>query len=196
MLLGGCASACVIFFLPRCASGVGNWDCVRSLCRWAVAWTFAWNFPCLAVLGAAASGRKLRLRSLRSLAVPLGGGANACVSFFLPRCARGSCKRLETAIAWGYVRSLCPCAVARKRAWIFSWFAVLGAAASGQNLRSRESTCWLGKARGIAHSHLDTCTCLPALVCLTCTWTFTLGYLHLLIHTWILTFGHLQVDTC
>ena len=50
------------------------------------------------------------------LAVPLGGCAKACVNFLLPRCARGGCKRSETAIARVYVRSLCRWAVARKLA--------------------------------------------------------------------------------
>ena len=51
--------------------------------------------------------------NLRSLAVPLGGCAKACVSFFLPRCARGGCKRSEKEHALIYVRSLCRWAVAR-----------------------------------------------------------------------------------
>ena len=70
--------------------------------------------------------------NLRSLAVPLGGCAKACVSFFLPRCARGGCKWLDTELALIYVRSLCRWAVARKLAFIFSWLAVLGAAAKGR----------------------------------------------------------------
>ena len=37
--------------------------------------------------------------NLRSLAVPLGGCAKACVSFFLARCARGGCKWSETELA-------------------------------------------------------------------------------------------------
>ena len=45
--------------------------------------------------------------NLRSLAVPLGGCAKACVSFFLPRCARGGCKWSDTELALIYVRSLC-----------------------------------------------------------------------------------------
>ena len=45
--------------------------------------------------------------NLRSLAVPLGGCAKACVSFFLARCARGRCKWSETELALIYVRSLC-----------------------------------------------------------------------------------------
>ena len=132
------------------------------------------NFSCLAILGAAASGRKLRLREStfarcverlrefflaslchrggckRSETVRLReytfarcaigrlrrrlrefflgslcyrGGCkrlatvscpNVCMSFFLPRCAGGSCKRSETEIARRiYVRSLCRWAVAR-----------------------------------------------------------------------------------
>ena len=42
--LGGCAKACVSFFLARCARGRCKWSetelaliYVRSLCRWAVA---------------------------------------------------------------------------------------------------------------------------------------------------------------
>ena len=34
--------------------------------------------------------------NLRSLAVPLAVAANACVSFWLARCARGGCKWSET----------------------------------------------------------------------------------------------------
>ena len=45
--------------------------------------------------------------NLRTLAVPLGGCAKACVSFFLARCARGRCKWSETELALIYVRSLC-----------------------------------------------------------------------------------------
>ena len=48
---------------------------------------------------------------LRSLAVPLGGCAKACVRFFLARCARGGCKWSETELALIYVRSLCRWAV-------------------------------------------------------------------------------------
>ena len=70
--------------------------------------------------------------NLRSLAVPLGGCAKACVNFFLARCARGGCKWSETELALIYVRSLCRWAVARKLACIFSWLAVLGAVASGR----------------------------------------------------------------
>ena len=67
-----------------------------------------------AVLGAAASGRKNgACANLRSLAVPLGGCANACVSFFLARCARGGCKRSQTEPALIYVLALCRWAVAR-----------------------------------------------------------------------------------
>ena len=54
--------------------------------------------------------------NLRSLAVPLDGCAKAGVSFFLPRCARGGCKRSETELALIYVRWLCRWAVARKLA--------------------------------------------------------------------------------
>ena len=43
--------------------------------------------------------------NLRSLAVPLGGCANAGVSFFLARCARGGCKWSDTELALIYVRS-------------------------------------------------------------------------------------------
>ena len=64
----------------------------------------------LAVLGAAASGPKLRLREFTFARCAV--GANACVSFFLGRCTRGGCKWSETAIARIYVRSLCRCAVA------------------------------------------------------------------------------------
>ena len=52
--------------------------------------------------------------NLRSLSVPLGGCANAGVSFFLARCARGGCKRSDTELALIYVRSLCRWAVAQK----------------------------------------------------------------------------------
>ena len=64
---------------------------------------------------------------LRSLAVPWGGCANAGVSFFLARCARGGGKWSETELALMYVRSLCR----------WAWLAVLGAAASDwkRNLR-------------------------------------------------------------
>ena len=51
--------------------------------------------------------------NLRSLAVPLGGCAKACVNFFVPRCAMGDCKWSETELALIYVRSLCRWAVAR-----------------------------------------------------------------------------------
>ena len=51
--------------------------------------------------------------NVRSLAVPLGGYAKACVNFFWVRCARGGCKRSETELALIYVRSLCRWAVAR-----------------------------------------------------------------------------------
>ena len=66
---GGCTKACVIFALARCARG----GCkrsetelaliyVRSLCRWAVARRLARFLPWLAVLRAAANGRKRSLR--------------------------------------------------------------------------------------------------------------------------------------
>ena len=70
--------------------------------------------------------------NLRSLAVPLGGCAKACVNFFLARCARGGCKWSKTELVLIYVRSLCRWAVARTLARVFSWLAVLGAAASGR----------------------------------------------------------------
>ena len=41
--------------------------------------------------------------NLRSLAVPLGGCAKACVNFFLARCARGGCNWLDTELALIYV---------------------------------------------------------------------------------------------
>ena len=100
--LGGCPDACVSFFLARCAIGTAasGWKLrlreftfARLLCRWAGARTLAWVLSWLAVLGAAASGRKLRLREL-TFPAPLVGCANACVSFFLARCARGGCKHL------------------------------------------------------------------------------------------------------
>ena len=69
---------------------------------------------------------------LRSLAVPLGGCAKACVGFFLARCARGGCKWSETELALIYVRSLCRWAVARTLARVFSRLAVLGAAPNGR----------------------------------------------------------------
>ena len=161
---------------------------VRSLCPWAATPTLVCFFSGLAVLGAAASGRKLRLReftfalcavgrlrqrlrwlflgslcqgrleavgnwdcaNLRSLAVPLGGCANACVSFFLARCSMGGCKRWETEIARIYVRSLCHWAVAPTLAWFFSGIAVLGAVASCwnwvcANLGSNLLCCDIGK---------------------------------------------------
>ena len=84
--------------------------------------------------------------NLRSLAVPLGGCANACVSFFLARCSRGGCKWSETELALIYVRSLCCWAVARTLVGVFSWLARLGAArlqvvgnGACANLRSLES---------------------------------------------------------
>ena len=40
--------------------------------------------------------------NLRTLAVPLGGCAKACVSFFLARCARGRCKWSETELVQKY----------------------------------------------------------------------------------------------
>ena len=50
--------------------------------------------------------------NVRSLAVPLGGCAKACVNFFWVRCARGGCKRSETeltlpftSVAPGYTRN-------------------------------------------------------------------------------------------
>ena len=69
--------------------------------------------------------------NLRSLAVPLGGCANACVNSFFPR-YRDGCKWSEMELALIYVRSLCCWAVARKLAKIFSWLAVLGAVTSGR----------------------------------------------------------------
>ena len=54
--------------------------------------------------------------NLRSLAVPWGGCAKACMNFFLARCARGGCKWSDTELALIYVRSLCRWAVARKLA--------------------------------------------------------------------------------
>ena len=99
MPLGGCAQAFLSFFLARCA---------RGGCKW--------------------SETELAL-ILRTLAVPLGSCANACANFFLARCARGSCKWSETGLRLIYVRSLCRWAVARTLAGIFSWLAVLGAAA-------------------------------------------------------------------
>ena len=75
---------------------------VRSLCRWAFAPTLAWVFWCLAVLGAAASGQRLRLREFTFARC----GANACLSFFLP--------------PWSNVRSLAGCwALARMLGWFF-----------------------------------------------------------------------------
>ena len=65
----------------------------------------------------------------------MGGCANACVSFFLACCARGSCKRSETETARTYARSLCHWVVAPTLASVFSWRAMLGAAASGRKLR-------------------------------------------------------------
>ena len=44
--------------------------------------------------------------NLRSLALPAGGCAKACVYFFLARCARGGCKWSETELVLIYVRSL------------------------------------------------------------------------------------------
>ena len=41
--------------------------------------------------------------NLRTLAVPLGGCAKACVSFSLARCARGGCKWSETELVLVYV---------------------------------------------------------------------------------------------
>ena len=41
--------------------------------------------------------------NLRTLAVPLGGCANAGVSFFLARCARGGCKWSDKELALIYV---------------------------------------------------------------------------------------------
>ena len=54
--------------------------------------------------------------NLRSFAVSLGGCANAGVSFFLARCAKGGCKWSETELALIYVRSLRRWAVVRKLA--------------------------------------------------------------------------------
>ena len=45
--------------------------------------------------------------NLRSLAMPLGGCAKACVNLFLARCARGGCKWWEIKLTLIYVRSLC-----------------------------------------------------------------------------------------
>ena len=77
---------------------------VRSLCCWAVARTLACVFSVLAVLQTVGN---CDCANLRSLAVPLGGCVKACVSFFLPRCARGGCKRSETEIARIYVPTCC-----------------------------------------------------------------------------------------
>ena len=44
--------------------------------------------------------------NLRTVAVPLGGCAKGCVSFFVARCARGGCKGSETELALIYVCSL------------------------------------------------------------------------------------------
>ena len=64
--------------------------------------------------------------------VPLGRCANACVSFSLACCARGSAPSGRT--------SLCRWAVARTLASVFSWLALLWAAASGREMRLREFT--------------------------------------------------------
>ena len=51
--------------------------------------------------------------------MPLGGCANACVRFFLPRCARGGCKRSETELAqFTFAR----CAVGRLRESLREFF--------------------------------------------------------------------------
>ena len=85
--------------------------------------------------------------------VALGGCANACVSFFLPRCARGGCKQSEAAIARVYARSLLGgCANA---CLIFlARCARLGAAANGGKLRLREFTfarCAVGQLLKTLH---------------------------------------------
>ena len=88
--------------------------------------------------GAAASGwKRSNCANLRALAVPLGGCANTCVSFFL---ARGGCKWSETELAQIYVRLLCPRTVVRTLAREFTFQLFVTS----------------GKARGVAHSHLDT----------------------------------------
>ena len=59
-------------------------------------------------VGAAASGRKLRLRGEFTFArCAVGRLREGLGEFFLPRYTRGGGKRSETAIARIYVRSLC-----------------------------------------------------------------------------------------
>ena len=123
---------------------------VRSLCRWTVAPTLAWFFSGLAVLEPLQAVGNWARADLRSLAVPLGGCDNTCVNFVWARCARGSCKLLETELARICVRSVWQWAVALPLAWFLSGLAVLGAVASCWKLKSREFTfacCAPGRLR-------------------------------------------------
>ena len=85
VLLGGCANACVSFFLARWLGAAAN-----------------------------GRKRSLRY-NLRSLAVPLAGQLRERLrEFFLGSlCYTGGCKWSETELALIYVRSLCRGAVAR-----------------------------------------------------------------------------------
>ena len=119
--LGGCANACVSFFLALCARG----GCKRS--EAAIARIYVCSLPLggcanacvsfcwLGVVGVAASGRKLRLCEFRFARCAVG---RLRERFFLARCARDGCKRSKDAIARIYVRLLCRWAVAGKLVWI------------------------------------------------------------------------------
>ena len=98
------------------------------LVRWKVSAQFTFQFVAV-TLGFAFSIFVFLVR----LAVPLGGCDNACVIFFLARCARGGCKLLETELTRNYFPTCC-CDIRKRenerqsKEFVFSlWFAVLGA---------------------------------------------------------------------
>ena len=152
---------------------------VCSLCRLAVARERLREI----FLGLLCPGRLQAVRNcdcmnLRSLAaVPLGGCANACVSFSLACCARGGCKRSETAIARIYVPTCC-CSMwhREKRAVLptHTWILTVGYS------RVLTCSCVLTLVLALANWHLDTYT-----------WILALAHSHLDTDTWIL-----KLDTC
>ena len=72
--------------------------------------------------------------NLRSFACRWAVAANACVSFWLARCARGGCEWSEMELALIYVRSLCRWAVAANAYGL----AALGPVANGRKRRLRK----------------------------------------------------------
>ena len=126
MLLGGCANACLSFFLG-------------SLC-----------------LGAAASGRKMRLREFTFARCAIGRLRQRLFEFFLARCARGGCRRSEIEI----------------REFTFQLVAVAsrkGKRKGKGSARGACSTAWVLEGERAA--------------LLTHTWILTVGYLQLRTYT-------------